>query len=44
MDEVVSKNFNAIEENFEMRKMFKEMFQSFDHSPAYQLKTLSRNL
>ena len=37
MDEVVSKNFNAIEENFEMRKMFKEMFQSFDHSPAYQL-------
>ena len=38
MDEVVSKNLNAIEENFEMRKMFKEMFQSFDHSPAYQLK------
>ncbi|WP_298118395.1 TetR/AcrR family transcriptional regulator [Flavobacterium sp.] len=38
MDEVVSKNFNAIEENFEMRKMFKEMFKSFDHSPAYQLK------
>jgi len=38
MDEVVTKNYNAIEENFEMRKMFKEMFQSFDHSPAYQLK------
>jgi len=38
MDDVVSKNYNAIEENFEMRKMFKEMFQSFDHSPAYQLK------
>ena len=38
MDEVVAKNLNAIEENFEMRKMFKEMFQSFDHSPAYQLK------
>jgi len=38
MDDVVTKNFNAIEENFEMRKMFKEMFQSFDHSPAYQLK------
>ena len=38
MDEVIAKNFNAIEENFEMRKMFKEMFQSFDHSPAYQLK------
>lgn len=38
MDEVVAKNFNAIAENFEMRKMFKEMFQSFDQSPAYQLK------
>ncbi|WP_298391683.1 TetR/AcrR family transcriptional regulator [Flavobacterium sp.] len=38
MDEVVSKDFNAIEENFEMRQMFKEMFKSFDHSPAYQLK------
>ncbi len=38
MDEVVAKDLNAIEENFEMRKMFKEMFQSFDHSPAYQLK------
>jgi len=38
MDEVVAKNLNAIEENFEIRKMFKEMFQSFDHSPAYQLK------
>lgn len=38
MDEVVTKNCNAIKENFEMRKMFKEMFQSFDHSPAYQLK------
>jgi glycerophosphoryl diester phosphodiesterase len=38
MDEVIAKNYNAIAENFEMRKMFKEMFQSFDHSPAYQLK------
>ena len=38
MDEIISKNYNAIAENFEMRKMFKEMFQSFDHSPAYQLK------
>lgn len=38
MNEVISKNYNAIEENFEMRKMFKEMFQSFDQSPAYQLK------
>lgn len=38
IDQVVAKDYNAIEENFEMRKMFKEMFQSFDHSPAYQLK------
>lgn len=38
MDEIVEKNFNAIEENFQMREMFKEMFQSFDQSPAYQLK------
>ena len=38
MDEVVSKNYNAIEENFKIREMFKEMFESLDHSPAYQLK------
>jgi len=38
MNVIVSKNYNAIKENFEMRKMFKEMFQTFDHSPAYQLK------
>ncbi len=38
MNKVVAENYNAIAENFEMRKMFKEMFQSFDHSPAYQLK------
>jgi AcrR family transcriptional regulator len=38
IDEIVTKNYNAIQENFEMRKMFKEMFQSFDHSPVYQLK------
>jgi AcrR family transcriptional regulator len=44
MDEVIKKNYNAIEENFEMRKMFKEMFQSFDHSPAYQLKKHYREI
>lgn len=38
IDTIVSKNFNAIEENFEMRKMFKEMFQAYDSSPIYQLK------
>ena len=38
IDEIVAKNYNAIEENFEIRKMFKEMFQSIDNSPVYQLK------
>jgi len=35
---IVAKNYNAIEENFEIRKSFKEMFQSSDTSPLYQLK------
>jgi len=35
---IIAKNYNAIEENFEIRKMFKEMFQSSDTSPIYQLK------
>ena len=38
MDEIAAQNFNAIAENFEFRKSFKKMFQSVDHSPAYQLK------
>lgn len=38
MEEVVLQNHNAIAENFQMRQMFKQMFQSFDQSPAYQLK------
>jgi hypothetical protein len=38
INEIVSKNYNAIEENFEIRKMFKEMFKSTDTSPLYQLK------
>jgi AcrR family transcriptional regulator len=38
MEEVISQNHNAIAENFQMREMFKQMFQSFDQSPAYQLK------
>jgi len=38
IDTIVAKNHNAIEENFEIRKMFKEMFKSGDTSPAYQLK------
>ena len=38
LDEILAKNYNAIEENFEIRKMFKEMFQTIDNSPSYQLK------
>ena len=38
MEEVISQNHNAIKENFQMREMFKQMFQQFDQSPAYQLK------
>lgn len=36
--EIFSQKHNAIQENFEMRLMFKEMFQAADHSPAFQLK------
>lgn len=35
---IVAQNYNAIAENFEIRKMFKEMFNAFDNSPIYQLK------
>ncbi len=38
MDEIIAKNLNAIEENFEIKRMFKEMFPSFDNLPIYQLK------
>ena len=38
IDTIVAENHNAIEENFEIRRMFKEMFNSADTSPAYQLK------
>jgi hypothetical protein len=38
IDTIVAKNHNAIEENFEIRKMFKEMFKASDKSPLYQLK------
>ena len=38
IDKIVSQNFNAIEENFEVRRMFKEMFKSAESSPIYQLK------
>lgn len=35
---VMSKNLNAIEENFEIRRMFGDMFKSSETSPIYQLK------
>lgn len=38
IDIIVAKNYNAIEENFEIRKMFKEMFKIGGTSPVYQLK------
>ena len=38
INQIVSKNFNAIEENFEIKRMFKEMFRSAESSPIYQLK------
>jgi hypothetical protein len=38
IDTIVAKNHNAIEENFEIRKMFKELFKVGETSPAFQLK------
>lgn len=39
MDSVVAKDYNAIHENFEIRKMFGELFNNgTDSSPIYQLK------
>lgn len=38
INSIVAKNYNAIEENFEIRRMFKEMFKSTESSPIYQLK------
>ena len=35
---IASQGLNAIEENFTVRKMFKEMFNATDTSPIYQLK------
>jgi AcrR family transcriptional regulator len=36
--EIISRDNNAIEENFQIRKMFTDMFKSTDTSPIYQLK------
>ena len=39
IDTIVAKNHNAIQENFEIREMFCDMFKNnIDSSPIYQLK------
>lgn len=38
INDISSQEFNAIQENFEIRRMFDEMFKSTDTSPVYQLK------
>lgn len=38
IDTIVEQGYNPIKENFEIKKMFKEMFQNADSSPIYQLK------
>ncbi len=35
---IEAQQFNAIEENFEMKRMFREMFKAAESSPIYQLK------
>lgn len=38
IESITNQGFNPIEENFEIKKMFKEMFQNASSSPIYQLK------
>lgn len=38
IQEIQLKNYNAIEENFVIKQMFTDMFQSTETSPIYQLK------
>ncbi|WP_435416434.1 TetR/AcrR family transcriptional regulator [Polaribacter aestuariivivens] len=38
IEKITEQGFNAIEENFEIKKVFKEMFQNASSSPIYQLK------
>ncbi|MEE9408416.1 MAG: TetR/AcrR family transcriptional regulator [Polaribacter sp.] len=38
IEKITNQDFNAIRENFEIKKMFKEMFQNASSSPIYQLK------
>ena len=38
INQISGANYNAIQENFKIRRMFKEMFNSIEASPIYQLK------
>ncbi|HLA56844.1 MAG TPA: TetR/AcrR family transcriptional regulator [Flavobacterium sp.] len=38
IEDIIARDFNAIEENFEIKKMFKGIFQFAETSPLYQLK------
>lgn len=38
IESIIAEDHNPIKENFEIRKMFKGMFQTADTSPLYQLK------
>ena len=38
LNKIAEENFNAIEENFEVKRMIREMFKSAESSPIYQLK------
>lgn len=38
IEDILSKNYNAIEENFAIKKVFKDMFKNAKTSPMYQLK------
>ena len=38
IETIIARDYNAIEENFEIRKMFKGIFQTAETSPLYQLK------
>jgi len=38
VNNIINAEYNAIEENFEIRRSFKELFKSTETSPIYQLK------
>ncbi|WP_322551359.1 TetR/AcrR family transcriptional regulator [Flavobacterium psychraquaticum] len=38
IERIAAQNLNAIEENFELKRMFRELFKSAESSPIYQLK------